>query len=433
MNNILETKIKCHKAKIGIIGLGYVGLPLAVAFAKEGFKTIGIDINKEKIKAINRGSSYVGDVESAQLNLLVKNKMLQATSQYKRLKDIDVVIICVPTPLSKTKQPDTSYILNAVSEIARYVGKLKLVILESTSYPGTTEELILPRLEEHGLKVGKDFYLAFSPERIDPANKNYKTANIPKVVGGITSSSGRIAKLLYGQIVKEVIPVSSAKVAEMVKLLENTFRAVNIGLINEVCLMCDRLHIDVWEVIEAAKTKPFGFMAFYPGPGIGGECIPADPVYLSWKARAVGFEARLIELAEQINSYMPQYVAEKIDRALNSCRKSIKASRILIIGAAYKANVSDTRDSPALAVIKLLKEKGARVRYYDPFVDKIQIENDIFKSIRLSTANISSQDCVCIITDHSGIDYNKILKYAKLIIDTRNTIKNKNKRKVIKL
>jgi UDP-N-acetyl-D-glucosamine dehydrogenase len=433
MPDALRDKIINKHARIGIIGLGYVGLPLAVEFARKGFRVFGIDINKERVRGVNVGRSYVLDVLSEELKPLVKEKLLSATSDYRILKDLDAIIICVPTPLRKTKEPDISYVLSSSKQIAKYIRKDQLIVLESTTYPGTTEEMILPLLESKGLKVGRDFYLAFSPERVDPSNKIYTTANIPKVVGGVTGNCTQIVKLLYGQIIKKVIAVSSPKVAEMVKLLENTFRAVNIGLINEICLMCNKLKINVWEVIEAAKTKPFGFMSFYPGPGIGGECIPADPIYLSWKARLHGFEARFIELASQINSYMPNYVVERITNVLNERKGPLKGSKLLILGVAYKKDVSDTRESPALEIIKLLKDKGSIVSYYDPYVPELNLEGTILKSIKLTKDSLKDKDCSVIITDHSSVDYSFLLNNSKLILDTRNILRNIKSRKLIKL
>ncbi len=430
----LINRIVSRKAKVGIIGLGYVGLPLAVEFAKKGFKVYGIDVSKERVSDLNKGNSYILDVSCDELKRVVKSNNLTATTNFSILKELDAIIICVPTPLRKTREPDISYIISAAKEISRYFNKGKIVVLESTTYPGTTEEIILPLLRLNSLKEGKDFFLAFSPERVDPANKDFKTANIPKVVGGVTAECTKIAKMLYGQIVKEVIGVSSTKAAEMVKLLENTFRSVNIGLVNEIALMCDKLGIDVWEVIDAAKSKPFGFMPFYPGPGLGGHCIPIDPLYLSWKARMHGFEARFIELASQINSQMPHYVVEKISSGLNKFKKSINGSKILLIGVAYKKDVNDMRESPALEIIKILRDKGGLVNFYDPYVNKLKIDKAEINSTKLNKSFLKNQDCVVIITNHTKIDYKFILDNSRVIIDTRNALKGFPKRaNVIKL
>jgi UDP-N-acetyl-D-glucosamine dehydrogenase len=424
----LKKKIIDRKARIAVIGLGYVGLPLAVEFKKAGFDVIGIDSDTDRVDSINRRQSYILDITSQQ----IKECKLKASADFEHLSRADVCIICVPTPLRKTKDPDISYIISALEKIARYLHKGQLVVLESTTYPGTTEEVILPQLSASGLKCGKDFYLAFSPERIDPGNERFKTANIPKVVGGINKESGELAKVLYESIVTKAVVVSSSKVAELVKLLENTFRIVNIGLINEFALLCNKLGVDVWEVIEAAKTKPFGFMPFYPGPGIGGHCIPKDPLYLSWKAREYGFEARFIQLASQMNNYMPVFVVEKITAALNKNAKPIKGSRILVIGVAYKKDVKDLRESPALEIIENLKRLGAVVSYHDPYIPYLKIDHLDLKSEALTAKNLKGKDCVAIITDHSNVDYGAILKHAPLIMDTRNALKGANEN-VVKL
>ncbi|MGE4357074.1 MAG: nucleotide sugar dehydrogenase [Candidatus Omnitrophota bacterium] len=430
----LKRKIINRQTKICIIGLGYVGLPLALEFAKEGFEVTGLEVDEEKVKKVNRGVSYILDVSSKELKTQIKEKRLRATSREEVLRKVDIIIICVPTPLRKTKEPDISYIIEATEKISRHLQKGQIIIVESTTYPGTTDELILPILEKTGLKAGKDIFLAFSPERIDPGNTQFNTRNIPKVVGGINPESTDLVYTLYHQIVNEVVAVSSAKVAEMVKLLENTFRAVNIGLINEIALLCDRLKIDVWEVISAARTKPFGFMAFYPGPGIGGHCIPYDPLYLSWKARSHGFEARFIELAHQINTYMPHYVVEKTISALNEQSKPLKGSRILIIGVTYKRDVVDTRESPAFEIIKLLEEKKAIVSYHDPYVPQVKIEEKTYNCINLNEEVLREADCVIIVTDHLCLDYSMIAKEAKLIIDTRNALSfYKNEKKIVRI
>jgi UDP-N-acetyl-D-glucosamine dehydrogenase len=420
---LLEQKILNKKAQVGIIGLGYVGLPLALEFVKSGFKVVGIDINPEKVETINTGESYIPDVAAEEIRISVDKDLLSATSDYSSLKELDTISICVPTPLRKTKDPDVSFIAAAVTEIAKYLHSNQLVILESTTYPGTTRELILPMLEGTGLKVGADFFLAFSPERIDPGNKTFTTQNIPKVVGGITTECTKIARTLYEQVIQTVIPVSSTDVAEMVKLLENTFRAVNIGLVNEIALMSAKLGIDVWEVIDAAATKPFGFMPFYPGLGLGGHCLPVDPFYLSWKARQNGFEARFIELAGHVNAHMPVYVVSKIADALNDRSKSLKGSKILILGVAYKKNVNDTRESPALDIIEILRKKGADVLYSDPYVSQLKLDGYNLLSQELHAELLNDIDCAVIVTNHSCFDYKCLVDYAPLIVDTRNATK----------
>jgi len=419
----LRTKIKNKEAQIGIIGLGYVGLPLAVEFAKVGFNVTGFDTDEKKICNINEGLSYILDVSSKDVEDLVLSKKLWATSNKKLLNKMDVIIICVPTPLRKTKEPDISFILSATEDIVDNLRKGQLIVLESTTYPGTTEEVILSKLGADSLKVGKDFFLAFSPERVDPGNPHYKTKDIPKVVGGVTERCTELARVLYSQIIKEVIPVSSTRSAEMVKLLENTFRSVNIGLINELALMCSKMGLDIWEIIDAARTKPFGFMPFYPGPGLGGHCLPSDPLYLSWKARTHGFEARLIELAAEINSYIPHYVVDRIVGALNDQKKALKDSKIFIIGVTYKKDINDMRESPALTIINSLIEKEAEVRYHDPLVLSFEVDGLKLDSVDLTKESISSSDCVVIVTDHSSLDCKLILDNANLIIDTRNVLK----------
>ena len=400
-----------------------MGLPLAVEFAREGFSVTGIDTDPEKVRQINKGKSYITDVEGSIVNNLVKSRKLKATTNYSVIKSMDTLSICVPTPLTKTKDPDISFIISATNAIKQYIRKGQLIILESTTYPGTTDEIIKPILEEGGLKVGKDFFLAFSPERIDPGNEQYGTNNIPKVVGGITNKCAKLASLLYGQIIDRIIPVSSTKVAEMVKLLENTFRSVNIALVNETAQMCERLGIDVWEVIEAARTKPFGYMAFYPGPGLGGHCIPVDPLFLSWVAKKTGFESRFINLADQVNSNMPQFVVNKVANALNSHKKCISGSRIHIFGVAYKKDVSDFRESPAFDILSKLNSKGAVLSYTDPYIKDIEFDGVSFKSRKPSNSFLDKIDCSIIVTDHSVFDYNTIVKESKLIVDTRNALK----------
>ena len=428
-------KIKNKQARTGFIGLGYVGLPWAVEFARSGFKVTGIDLDESKVKQINQGYSYIPDVPGEQLEAVVKSNHLQASSDFGCIKELDTINICVPTPLRKSKDPDISHIVAAVEQIAQHLRPGTLIILESTSYPGTTEELVLPILEQTGLEAGKDFFLAFSPERVDPGNKQYPPRKVPKVVGGITPTCTNLAAALYEQAIERVIRVSSPKVAEMCKLLENTFRIVNIGLVNEIALMSSKLGIDVWEVIEAAGSKPFGFMAFHPGPGLGGHCIPVDPFYLSWKARTVGFEARFIELAGEINSRMPYHVVNLISDALNQRKKSINGSEIFVLGLAYKKDINDVRESPALDVIEILLEKGAHISYTDPYVPALEANflRRRLTSKALSAANLQRADCVVLLTDHSCFDYSLISKHSPLIIDTRNAFKDFPAKHIIKL
>ncbi len=430
----LEKKILNRKANIGIIGLGYVGLPLCITFAKNGFKVYGIDIDKERVKKLGRGVSHILDVPSSDIREEISKRRFAVTNNMSQIRSLDAVIICVPTPLYKTKEPDVSYIVAAVENIKKYMKKGQLVVLESTTYPGTTEEVMLPILESTGLKEGKDFYLAFSPERIDPGNEKYGTKNTPKIIGGISKNSTKLAKLLYEQAIDTVIPVSSAKVAEMVKLLENTFRIVNIGMVNELMLMCDKLGVNVWEVIDAAKTKPYGFMPFYPGPGVGGHCIPVDPIYLSWKARMHGFEARFIDLSSQVNSEMPHYVVDKITAALNCCKKPLKGSKILVMGVAYKKDVKDLRESPSLEIIDLLVGKGALVSYYDPYLPYLKIGGINMKCLKFDKNAFKDSDCVVIATDHSNVDYKFVVENSDIVVDTRNVLKGiKSKQNVVRI
>jgi len=432
MDKLLE-KIKTKKAKIGVVGLGYVGLPLALEFVRSGYCVTGIDKSKERVESLKKGKSYVIDVGDEEIALSVKKGLFRVTDDASALSNLDAVSICVPTPLTKTKDPDVSYIISVGQEIKNYMHKGQLFILESTTYPGTTEELVQPMLEEGGLKAGKDFYLAFSPERIDPGNKHYSVKNIPKVVGGVTRQCTELAHCLYSQIIETIVPVSSPKVAETVKLLENTFRNVNIALVNEIAIMAQRLGIDVWEVIDAAKTKPFGFMPFYPGPGLGGHCIPIDPWYLSWVAKKNGFELRFIALADQINSAMPEFVVEKITDALNNAEKSVKGSNVHILGVAYKKDVDDVRESPALEILNILRLKGARVTYTDPYIPEINFHGFNSRSKPLSKELLSKVDCSVIVTDHSNFNYELIVSHSKLIIDTRNALKGINKKHIIRL
>jgi UDP-N-acetyl-D-glucosamine dehydrogenase len=418
----LKDKIRNRQARIGIIGLGYVGLPLAVEFAKAGFEVTGFDVDVAKIAAINKGHSYIGDVSSEDVAAASKAGKLKATTDMALLHDMDAIDICVPTPLRKTRDPDLSYVVLAVDAVRAQLRADQLIILESTTYPGTTNEVVQPALEESGLKAGKDFHLAFSPERVDPGNLTHTTKSIPKVVGGVNEASTQLAAELYGSIISTIVPVSSTHVAEMVKLLENTFRAVNIGLVNEIALMSHRMNIDVWEVIEAAATKPFGFMPFYPGPGLGGHCIPIDPFYLSWKARQNGFECRFIELAGHINGSMPAFVLERVGEALNSLKKSINGSHIHIFGVAYKKDVSDIRESPALDVIELLHQRGAILSYTDPHVATLDHGGVSMKSVPERDA-AKGIDCAVICTNHAAFDYSKMPKQFPLVVDTRNALK----------
>jgi UDP-N-acetyl-D-glucosamine dehydrogenase len=428
----LERKITSRTARVGIVGLGYVGLPLAVEFAKAGFSVTGIDVQEEKVAKLKAGESYVQDVPNETLRPLVESRKFHATTDFSVVAGLDTINIAVPTPLRKTKDPDMSFIVSACQEIAKYFGPGKLVILESTTYPGTTDELVLPMLERPGLKVGEQFFLCFSPERVDPGNPQFQTANIPKVVGGITPACTRLGALFYSQALEQVVPVSSTRVAEMVKLLENTFRMINIGLANEIALMCDRMGINVWEVIEAAATKPFGFMPFYPGPGLGGHCIPIDPFYLSWKTKQAGIEARFIELAGYINGQMPHFVVDKIQNALNDQSKALKGSHVHILGVAYKRNIDDVRESPALDIILLLERRGARITYSDPFVPKLRLDHHELSAEDAVTMS-GKADCVVVVTDHSSFDYGAIVRNAKLIVDTRNALKNFPSEKVVRL
>ena len=428
---ILQHKILEKRARVGIVGLGYVGLPLAVEFAKAGFSVTGIDISQEKTKKVNAGDSYVGDIPSATLKPLVETGKLRATTDFSAVLELDTINICVPTPLRKTKDPDMSFIVSSCQEIARHFHAGQLVILESTTYPGTTDEVVLPILSKSGLEVGRDFFLCFSPERVDPGNPKFQTVNIPKVVGGCTPVCTEMGSLLYAQALEQVVPVSSTQVAEMVKLLENTFRMINIGLANEIALMCDRMGINVWEVIDAAATKPFGFMPFYPGPGLGGHCIPIDPFYLSWKTKQSGFEARFIELAGYINGQMPHFVTDKVQNALNDAGKPVKGSRIHVMGVAYKRNIDDMRESPALDVILLLERRGAIVSYSDPHVPHLRLDGSQLDAQPESAA--ADADCVVIITDHTAFDYRALVERAPLIVDTRNALKGFTSPKIVRL
>ena len=427
----LQHKLKSKQAKVGIVGLGYVGLPLAVEYAKAGFEVTGIDLSQSKVDQIAAGQSYIGDIADDALAPLVKAGHLRATSDFSVIAGLDTVNICVPTPLRKTKDPDMSYIVAATQEIARHFHRGMLIILESTTYPGTTDELVLPMLQKSGLQVGEDFFLCFSPERVDPGNPRYQTANIPKVVGGTTPACTEMGREFYAQALQHVVPVSSTQVAEMVKLLENTFRMINIGLVNEIAVMCDTMRINVWEVIEAAATKPFGFMPFYPGPGLGGHCIPIDPFYLSWKTKQAGIEARFIELAGYINGQMPHFVVEKIQNALNDQCKAVKGSTVHIAGVSYKRDIDDVRESPALDIMLLLERRGAHIRFTDPHVPSLHLGERVMHSVPIE--QVAGADCVVIVTDHSAFDYAALVEAAPLIVDTRNALKTFQSPKIVRL
>jgi UDP-N-acetyl-D-glucosamine dehydrogenase len=433
LHTALLDRIRTKQARVGVIGLGYVGLPLAVEFARQGFTVTGFDIDESKARAINAGHSYIPDVPDSDVGPAVAAGRLRATSAMSELAGMDVIDIAVPTPLRKTKDPDLSYVVQAVEACAATLRRGQLIILESTTYPGTTDEVVQPMLEAKGLKADVDFFLAFSPERVDPGNQQFQTRNIPKIVGGCGPASTEVAAALYASAVEHVVPVSSTRVAEMVKLLENTFRAVNIGLVNEIALMSHKMNIDVWEVIDAAKTKPFGFMPFYPGPGLGGHCIPIDPFYLSWKARQTGFECRFIELAGHVNSSMPDYVVERVAEALNSVRKAINGSSVLLVGVAYKRDVNDMRESPALDILELLTRRGARVAYTDPWVPQLKHDKHTLTSVDLSAALKETPDCAVICTDHSAFDYDALVRSGTLIVDSRNALKNRREPNIFRL
>ena len=431
--NELIGKIKDRSARVGVVGLGYVGLPLSMELSRVGFRVTGFDVSKPKIKLLNSGKSDIDDVPDSMVSEMVSSGYFNATDDSKQLGKMDTISICVPTPLSKTKDPDVSYILSAVEQVKKYIKKGSLVVLESTTYPGTTQDLILPILEKSGMKVGVDFFLAFSPERVDPGNAVYTTKNTPRVVGGITPACTRVAKIFYEQTISRIHAVSSTRAAEMVKLLENTFRSVNIGLVNEVAIMCDRLDLDVWEIIDAAATKPFGFMPFYPGPGLGGHCIPVDPHYLSWKLKSLNYYAHFIELAGEINSQMPEYVVSRIGQMLNKrFAQAINKSTILVLGVAYNPDIKDTRESPALDVIRLLENKGARIFYNDPFIPKIEWNGVKRKSAKLTAGLLNKVDLTVILTHHSQYDCQWIIDNTKAVFDTRNATRNvkKNRSKI---
>ncbi len=432
MQELLE-KISKKEAKIGVIGLGYVGLPLAAEFAKTGFAVLGFDIDKDKVSKLNDGISYIPDVQTEDVHELSKKNLLSATNDFGKLKEEDVIFICVPTPFTKAKAPDISYIISASEQIKANIRKGQLIILQSTTYPGTTDEVVLPMLKESGLKEEEDFFLAFSPERIDPGNKTYTIKNTPKVVGGLSERSTRLAANLFSYITPEVYQVSSPKAAELCKLLENTFRSVNIALVNELALLCNRMGINVWEVIEAASTKPFGFMPFWPGPGVGGHCIPVDPYYLSWKAREYDFSTKFIELAAEINLLMPRYVVSMVADALNRQKKAINDSKILLLGVAFKKDIDDPRNSPSEAIMEMLIEHGAGLSYNDPYIPSVKIKGKVFKSVSLTKENLSSQDCVVIAVDHSSYDIKEIVEHSQLIVDTRGVARKIISPKVVLL
>jgi UDP-N-acetyl-D-glucosamine dehydrogenase len=429
----LKARIKARKFKAGVIGLGYVGLPLAMELAGAGVPVVGIDVDAAKVRTLNAGKSYIGDIPSETVRRAVDAGLFSATADFSVISTLDTVNICVPTPLRKTKDPDLSFIVSAAEQIEKHVHKGMLVILESTTYPGTTEEVLVPMLERKGLLVGKDVFLAFSPERVDPGNAQFTTRNIPKVVGGVTPACSKVAAAFYGAFLENVHPVSRAAVAEMVKLLENTFRSVNIGLVNEMALMCDRMGLDVWEVIDAAGTKPFGFMPFYPGPGIGGHCIPLDPFYLSWKAKQFGFESRFIELAGVVNGQMPHYAVDKVVDALNRFRKSVNGAKVLVLGVAYKKDIDDVRESPALDIMHLLEKKGAVISYCDPYVPALRDGTLKMKGVPFTAEALRRADCVVIVTNHKAFDYALVAKHARVIVDTRNAMKGIAGNHIVKL
>ena len=430
----LKARIENKEAQIGVIGLGYVGLPLAIEFAKAGFPVIGIDIDESKVARINAGENYIPDIADDTLQTLVNSGNLRATTDMDIIADLDAVVICVPTPLSKVGDPDISYIIAAIDVINKNIHKDLLIILESTTYPGTTQEILFTCLKKSGLTVGKDYFLCFSPERIDPGNEKYTIANTPKVIGGVTAACTQLGALLYEQIVDKVVTVSSPETAEMVKLLENTYRSINIGLVNEVAIMCEKLGVDVWEVIDAAATKPYGFMKFTPGPGLGGHCIPIDPQYLSWKMRTLDYNPRFINLAAEINSAMPAFVKDTVADALNRHGKALNKSSILILGAAYKKDIDDVRESPALDVLILLETAGATVDFFDPYVTDIVIDGKTKTGLtELKNESLQTYDAVAILTDHSNVDYELVKKQAALIIDTRNVYPLNHDKKIIRL
>ncbi len=420
----LRARIESREARIGVMGLGYVGLPLALEFAKAGFRVAGFDLDAEKVRILSGGGSYIGDVPADEVKAPVAAGRLTAHTDFTGLAAADVIHVCVPTPLTKTKDPDVSFIVRAVEEIRKRLRSGQLIVLGSTTYPGTTHDLFVPLLEETGLRCGADFAVCFGPERIDPANKRFHVRQVPKVVGGETPLCAELGRVVFEAVFDQVVPVSSTQAAEMVKLLENTFRAINIGLVNEVALMCNRLGLDVWEVIDAAATKPYGFMKFQPGPGLGGHCIPVDPTYLSWKMKALNFTARFIELATDVNGHMPEHVVTTIGDLLNEERTAVNGARVLLLGVAYKADVSDVRESPALDILRLLDEKGADVRYHDPYVPELALEGRTWKSVEPTDEELAGADLVVILTDHSALDYARVVARAQRVYDTRNATRN---------
>jgi UDP-N-acetyl-D-glucosamine dehydrogenase len=422
---ILLEKIESGEARVGVLGLGYVGLPVVTAFAGAGFRTLGFDVNEKVVELVRAGGSHIGDVSPDEVKAAVDAGMLDATTDFSRLSEVDAIIICVPTPLGKTGDPDVSYILSALGEIRRNLRPGQLIILESTTYPGTTRELLLPELEAAGVTAGEDVFLAFSPERVDPGNERWTFTNTAKVVGGLTAACRELSEALYGRVIDEVVIVSSPEAAELTKLLENTFRAVNIGLVNEMAVIADRLGIDIWEVVDAAATKPYGFMRFTPGPGLGGHCIPIDPHYLAWKMRALQYRTRFIELAAEVNAEMPRYVVSRVAQALNRARRPVNGSRVLLLGVSYKPDVGDTRESPALDIISLLRADGADVIYHDPFVETLRLEGGDLSSEPLTAELLRSCDIVVVTADHKKVDYDLVLEHAAIVVDPRNGLRGR--------
>jgi UDP-N-acetyl-D-glucosamine dehydrogenase len=421
----LISKAEDRSALMGVIGLGYVGLPLAVEFAAAGYKVVGFDVSEKAVAGINRGESHIQDVPTGRLNELVSAGLIEATTAMDRLSEVDLVSICVPTPLSKTKDPDVSFVIAASESVARTIRAGQVVVLESTTYPGTTRELLLPSIESHGFKVGHDVFLAFSPERVDPGNPTWQTRNTPKVIGGITEQCRDVVMALYEPAFETLVPVESPEAAELVKLLENTFRSINIGLVNEMAIVCDKLGVDVWDVIDAASTKPFGFMKFTPGPGLGGHCIPIDPHYLAWKMRGLNYKTRFIDVASEVNSEMPAFWVRKVAERLNEDAKALRGSKVLVLGVAYKPDIDDVRESPALDIVRLLRQQGAVVQYHDPYIPELTEDGEVLTSVEFSTELVKAADCVIIVTDHSAIDYASVGELAQQVVDTRNALKRK--------
>jgi UDP-N-acetyl-D-glucosamine dehydrogenase len=421
----LISKAEDRSALMGVIGLGYVGLPLAVEFAAAGYKVLGFDVSEKAVAGINRGESHIQDVPTERLNELVSAGLIEATTEMDRLSEVDLISICVPTPLSKTKDPDVSFVIAASESVARTIRAGQVVVLESTTYPGTTRELLLPSIESHGFKVGHDVFLAFSPERVDPGNPTWQTRNTPKVIGGITEHCRDVVMALYEPAFETLVPVESPEAAELVKLLENTFRSINIGLVNEMAIVCDKLGVDVWDVIDAASTKPFGFMKFTPGPGLGGHCIPIDPHYLAWKMRGLNYKTRFIDVASEVNSEMPAFWVRKVAERLNEDAKALRGSKVLVLGVAYKPDIDDVRESPALDIVRLLRQQGAVVQYHDPYIPELTEDGEVLSSVEFSTELVQAADCVIIVTDHSAIDYASVGELAQQVVDTRNALKRK--------